>query len=173
MIERIQHLLAERGVKPRSIKPTLAKVCGISYEAVRQWFAGDTSNIRNENLMAIAEEYEVTVDWLLSGTKEQLFELDQRIAGGGSVARPQGREAMTNQHANLGALIDLATPRSRAVLQRINKAAIDGRLSEADIDLLDQIAARFESSGEQHASGEGSHKRLREKLQKNDPNPKQ
>lgn len=70
-------------------------------------------------------------------------------------------------------LMGLATPRSRAVLQRINKAAVDGRLSEADIDLLDQIAARFESSGEQHASGEGSHKRLREKLQKNDPHPKQ
>lgn len=64
------------------------------------------------------------------------------------------------------AMMDFATPRTRTVLERINQAARTGRLSEADLDLLDQIAARFESNGEQSADGEGSHKRLREKLQK-------
>ncbi|HCF6640420.1 TPA: helix-turn-helix domain-containing protein [Pseudomonas aeruginosa] len=56
-----------RGVKARSLKPTLARVCGISYQAVSQWFDGSTSNIKNEHLMALAEEYDTTVDWLLSG----------------------------------------------------------------------------------------------------------
>lgn len=70
------------------------------------------------------------------------------------------------------ALRDIATPRSRAVLERINQAAIDGRLSEADLDLLDQIATRFESRGQPPVSGgEGSHKRLRNKLQNDDPHP--
>lgn len=45
------------------------------------------------------------------------------------------------------ALMDFATPRTRTVLERINLAARGGRLSEADLDLLDQIAARFETSG--------------------------
>lgn len=71
------------------------------------------------------------------------------------------------------ALMDFATPRTRTVLERINQAARAGRLSEADIDLLDQIAARFESIGGQPAAGgEGSHKRLRERLQNHDPYPK-
>lgn len=152
VIERIQHLLAERGVKPRSIKPTLAKVCGISYEAVRQWFAGDTANIRNENLMAIAEKYEVTVDWLLSGTKQQLSEMDKQSAEAGSQsaqsdtgAKPQATEQVVG--TNMAALMRLkgkATPRSLAALDRIEKAAQMGRLKEADLVLLEGIAARFE-----------------------------
>lgn len=66
--DRMAALLSARGVKPRSIKPTLAKSCGISYEAVRQWFAGETSSIKNEHLVVIAKTYKTTVDWLLTGT---------------------------------------------------------------------------------------------------------
>lgn len=68
--ERMAVLLTTRGVKPRSIKPTLAKSCGISYEAVRQWFAGETNSIKNEHLVAIAKTYKTSVDWLLTGTGE-------------------------------------------------------------------------------------------------------
>ena len=68
--ERMAALLTARGVKPRSIKPTLAKACGISYEAVRQWFAGETNSIKNEHLIAIANHYKTTVDWLLTGSGE-------------------------------------------------------------------------------------------------------
>lgn len=51
----------------RNVKRDIANTCGISYEAVRQWFAGDTENIKNENLVALAEGYDTSVDWLLSG----------------------------------------------------------------------------------------------------------
>lgn len=80
-------------------------------------------------------------------------------------------QADTYQQAQrAAAMMDFATPRTRSVLERINHAALAGRLTDADLDLLDQIAARFESNeGEQHASQQGSHQRLREKLQKNDP----
>lgn len=54
----------------RNVKRDIATTCGISYEAVRQWFAGDTENIKNENLVALADEYDTTVDWLLSGKGE-------------------------------------------------------------------------------------------------------
>lgn len=70
--DRITKLVLAR--KPeigvRGFKRDLATTCGVSYEAVRQWFAGDTENIKNENLTAIAEGYDTTVDWLLSGKGE-------------------------------------------------------------------------------------------------------
>lgn len=159
VIDRIQSLLQARGVPRRSVRRELAKTCEISYEAVRQWFSGDTANIRNEHLVSIARKYKVTVDWLLSGDPSELNKPDtaqERVA--------------SYQAARAEALMDFATPRTRSVLERINQAALAGRLTDEDLDLLDQIAARFESSeGEQHASQQGSHQRLREKLQKNDP----
>lgn len=54
----------------RNVKRDIANTCGISYEAVRQWFAGDTENIKNENLVALADGYDTTVDWLLGGKGE-------------------------------------------------------------------------------------------------------
>ncbi|MCE0958727.1 S24 family peptidase [Pseudomonas putida] len=54
----------------RNVKRDIANTCSISYEAVRQWFAGDTENIKNENLVALADGYDTTVDWLLSGKGE-------------------------------------------------------------------------------------------------------
>ncbi|MGU9811843.1 XRE family transcriptional regulator [Pseudomonas sp. LF052] len=70
--DRISKLVLARKpeVGPRGFKRDIATTCGVSYEAVRQWFAGDTGNIKNENLVAIAEGYDTTVDWLLSGKGE-------------------------------------------------------------------------------------------------------
>lgn len=67
--DRITKLVLARkpDIGVRGFKRDLANTCGVSYEAVRQWFAGDTENIKNENLIAIAEGYDTTVDWLLSG----------------------------------------------------------------------------------------------------------
>ncbi len=159
VIDRIQSLLQARGVPRRSVRRELAKTCEISYEAVRQWFSGDTANIRNEHLVSIARKYKVTVDWLLSGDPSDLNKPDSAQERAGSY-----------QAKRAEAIMDFATPRTRSVLERINQAALVGRLTDADLDLLDQIAARFESSeGEQHASQQGSNQRLRDKLQKNDP----
>jgi phage repressor protein C with HTH and peptisase S24 domain len=70
--DRITKLVLARKpeVGSRGFKRDIATTCGVSYEAVRQWFAGDTGNIKNENLSAIAEGYDTTVDWLLSGKGE-------------------------------------------------------------------------------------------------------
>lgn len=70
--DRIAKLVLARkpDIGPRGFKRDIATTCGVSYEAVRQWFAGDTGNIKNENLVAIAEGYDTTVDWLLSGKGE-------------------------------------------------------------------------------------------------------
>jgi phage repressor protein C with HTH and peptisase S24 domain len=70
--DRITKLVLARkpDVGARGFKRDIATTCGVSYEAVRQWFAGDTGNIKNDNLSAIAEGYDTTVDWLLSGKGE-------------------------------------------------------------------------------------------------------
>jgi hypothetical protein len=72
-----------------------------------------------------------------------------------------------------GNLADMATPRSREVLARLANAACAGRLTEDDLTLLDQIAARFEANSQASGRAQGSHKNLRDKLSKNDQNPKQ
>ncbi len=70
--DRISKLVLTRkpAVGARGLKRDIATSCGISYEAVRQWFAGDTGNIKNENLVQLADKYDTTVDWLLSGKGE-------------------------------------------------------------------------------------------------------
>lgn len=70
--ERITKLVLARKpeIGPRGVKRAISNACGISYEAVRQWYAGDTGNIKNENLVAVAEKFNTTVDWLLSGDGE-------------------------------------------------------------------------------------------------------
>ncbi|WP_090622367.1 helix-turn-helix domain-containing protein [Azotobacter beijerinckii] len=96
-------------------------------------------------------------------------------AGQSAVAEPAQRAA---------ALAALATPRSQEALERIAKAANEGRLTEADLILLEQIASRLESSGTKHqmpalgaprAGGDepNGNRRLREQLRNNDPGPRQ
>lgn len=70
--DRLNRLVQARRpeIGARGIKKDLANSCKISYEAVRQWFAGDTGNIKNEHLVSIAQEYDTTVDWLLIGSGE-------------------------------------------------------------------------------------------------------
>lgn len=60
------------------------------------------------------------------------------------------------------------SPHAQAVIERITAAAASGRLSDADVALLDQISARFESGPARQVPGAASHKRLRDKLQKDD-----
>lgn len=95
--DRILALLAARGVSQRQVKPTLAQICGITYQAAAQWFSLQT-NIRAEHLMAIAEHYRISVDWLLRGGSTpppppregngHSQNLEQNVAGEGWAVKP-------------------------------------------------------------------------------------
>jgi phage repressor protein C with HTH and peptisase S24 domain len=95
IIDRIKALLTHRGIKPRNMRSELSKACGISYQAVSQWFSGETANIKNDNLAAIAETYGSSVDWLLTGKGEMLSEpAPARLDGSNVVSlRSKGRSA--------------------------------------------------------------------------------
>lgn len=66
--ERIFEVVADAGVKPRSRRSTLAKLCGISVQAVRGWEEGKTANIQHAHLVKIARRYRVSIDYLLGNT---------------------------------------------------------------------------------------------------------
>jgi len=45
----------------------LAKRIGVSRPSVTQWESGDTKNIKNDNLVALARAFKISVDELLTG----------------------------------------------------------------------------------------------------------
>lgn len=65
--ERI-FFLAERW-PPRARRSKLAKICGVSAQAVRDWEEGKTKNIRHDHMVKIAAYFDVSVDWLLTGVE--------------------------------------------------------------------------------------------------------
>ena len=81
----------------------------------------------------------------------------------------------TENHVSLsyGELAAIVTPRSKAILDRIILASAEGRLSDADIELLDQIAARFEVISSPKAKGGANNKKLRDRLSKDDTDARQ
>lgn len=66
--DRIFQVVRDAGVPDRNIRSTLAKLCGISVQAVRDWSEGKTKNISHEHLIKIAARYRVSLDWLITGT---------------------------------------------------------------------------------------------------------
>lgn len=108
--DRITKLVLARRPKlgVRNVKRDIANTCGISYEAVRQWFAGDTENIKNENLVALAEGYDTSVDWLLSGKgepprKEEAKAVVAKDAQGSSSAADAVRKMLEKHGKGLSA----------------------------------------------------------------------
>lgn len=92
----------------RNVKRDIANTCGISYEAVRQWFAGDTENIKNENLVALAEGYDTSVDWLLSGRgepprKAEIKAVAAKDSGSGSSAADAVKKMLDKHGKGLSA----------------------------------------------------------------------
>jgi transcriptional regulator with XRE-family HTH domain len=68
-IQRIEKLLIEHGVAPRKVRRELADACGVSYQAVRDWFNGDTQKISPDYLAIIAKKWGTTSDYLITGDK--------------------------------------------------------------------------------------------------------
>jgi len=64
---RVFQVVAAAGVPPRSVRSTLARICGISPQAIRDWQDGSTKNIRHEHLVAISKHFAVSIHWLLTG----------------------------------------------------------------------------------------------------------
>lgn len=72
LTDRITLLVLRRipGVGVRGVRREIGRACGISQSAIHQWYSGITANIKNDHLIAIAQTFDTTVDWLLMGEGE-------------------------------------------------------------------------------------------------------
>lgn len=71
MIERMEQVLQEQGVPQRSIKRQLSNDCGVSYEAVRQWFDKPNTKIEAERIIRFSEKHKLNQRWLSTGKGEK------------------------------------------------------------------------------------------------------
>lgn len=65
-VTRIEGLVLSAGIDKRKVRGELARICGISYQAVASWFTGP-NNPDMKNLEAIANYYKVRREWLETG----------------------------------------------------------------------------------------------------------
>lgn len=98
IIDRIKQLMAQENIPPRQIKPAIANICGVSYQAVNQWFSNEVANIRIEHLVAIARYLNVTVDWLVTGESSSAGALDPTRLPGDDYEMIHQYSAMDGTH---------------------------------------------------------------------------
>jgi transcriptional regulator with XRE-family HTH domain len=65
--DRIKRLRLERGERLSD----LGAAAGLSASAVHQWESGATKGLRPDNLVAVADHYNVSIRWLVTGTGSQ------------------------------------------------------------------------------------------------------
>jgi transcriptional regulator with XRE-family HTH domain len=126
--DRVKQLLRARGVEERAIIGDLAALCGISRQAVGQWFLGSTRRISPDYLAKIAARYRCTMEWLVTGKGNMDaepaqasidFQLDDLI--GALYARQS--EMTAEQHAAIQSLLDNLQRRASARFQKFSHGA--------------------------------------------------
>lgn len=65
--KRLEGVLLDAGVKPRQVKSTMAKICGIKPQSVHSWFDGTTKSPSAEHLAKVAQAYGVNLYWVVTG----------------------------------------------------------------------------------------------------------
>jgi transcriptional regulator with XRE-family HTH domain len=92
--DRVFQVVRDAGVPDRVRRSTLAKLCGVSVQAVRDWEEGKTKNIRHEHLVKIAKRYGVSLEYLITGSGEaEVLGVDDFAAGVESLPA-EDRQAM-------------------------------------------------------------------------------
>lgn len=111
-----------------------ARAIGRSPSLVWQYLNGHR-NIGEKFAREVERKLRLKEGWLDAGSVD--FDL------GGEPYKPGVEPAATGIPPEFNALAAKASPRSYKQLMRIAEAAADGRLSDADIELLKQIAERI------------------------------
>jgi transcriptional regulator with XRE-family HTH domain len=118
-----------RGFQDRKIRRALANVCGITYQAVSQWFDDQTKRISPEYLAKIADEYGTSTDWLISevGSMDGAQLVANDLAQGQSLQSP----ALTNSDPIASEIVMIAkelTPGEWAYLKEQAQQMIARRM---------------------------------------------
>lgn len=115
----------------------LAKRVGVKQQSIQQLEDGVVK--RPRYLLELSSALECDAHWLSTGKGSADFNLSDRpyIPGSGSPNSP------AKVPTEFLALLSKASPRSHKQLMHIAEAAAEGRLTDADINLLTQIADRL------------------------------
>jgi transcriptional regulator with XRE-family HTH domain len=89
--DRIKDIVLAAGIPERRLKRVLADLCGITYQAVAQWFDGQTNRISPEYLSKIADEYGVTMEYLVKGVGKQ-----GRVVRSGGTASDRAKKLLAS-----------------------------------------------------------------------------
>lgn len=126
---------------------SLADALDISQSGVSHYLNG-INPLNAQVAAAFSKLLQVPVDSFSPRLAAEMSTLAQAIRIPAAVKTEPNEQSGTT----LAALLRLkgkATPRSLEVLKRIEKAALEGRLQEADLIALEGIAARFEALNKQ------------------------
>lgn len=52
--------------------PEIAKLCNVSYHAVRKWMLGESKKISGENLVALCKLSNYNPEWIITGKGEKI-----------------------------------------------------------------------------------------------------
>ncbi|MFD2112047.1 helix-turn-helix domain-containing protein [Thiorhodococcus fuscus] len=139
----------------------IGEACGgISRNAVSMWEsrrAAHRTAPTTENLVLLSKKTGAPLSWLASDHAEispdwkkggkppwgTAIETDQPHDDSAPIDTGQGAERTYTFPSALDDLLEAASPRSRTALERIAQAAKDKRLTDADLELLNQIAERI------------------------------
>lgn len=123
--DRIKRLLIARGVEERSVHRELATLCGISKQAVGQWFT-TTRRISPEYLAKIAARYRTTMEWLVTGkgdmdTPAAQASADMQLDDLIGMLYARQDEFTAQQFAGLHSLLDSLERRATARFQKFSQ----------------------------------------------------
>lgn len=118
-------------------KTEIAAICGVTDQAVTGWLK--TGRVKKGNVARIASRTGRDLHWLLTGEKSL------KAAPSPTANPAEQAAAASGVDSRIAKLLARATPKSRGALERIAAAAAAGKLTEADLELLEQIAKRFEA----------------------------
>lgn len=129
-VARLKEAMINAGVSEWGAGAYLAKLTKTTPKASSKWLNAESMPGR-KNMETLAEALGVRVEWLEYGEGDKTSERS-----------PAGQE-----HAQLASqLFNRVTPRTQVALKRIQELAAQDKLSDADIDMLMQIAERIGES---------------------------
>lgn len=128
-VRRLKEAMAHAGLSERGAGAYLAKLTKTTPKAPSKWLNAESMPSR-QNMEILARGLGVRVEWLEYGKGSKTIE----------PAPLQNHAALAKQ------LFDQVTPRTQIALKRIQELAAQNKLTDADIDILMQVAERISGS---------------------------
>ena len=113
-------------------KADIARDSGVAPQTLSNWLS--RGSIPAKHLFRVAESLSVSPQWLSTGkgsmTQSNIAAVPSNLDSPSSIP-------------DIASLMSNATPRTTKALEEINQAALSGKLSESDVELLNELARKL------------------------------